>query len=534
MENGLINILSGLQNHPSLVLELIQLCEKNEDFKEKIMNKIFFDSLPILLHSEYFKETIILLVNLSETFVHDYFYEKKFLFFVVDKIYENVLLLIEEIKEEDNESIDSYNNSISTMKEYNENSNKPNKEENNSLKDLLNNSENSAEKEFLENYSNSSLHIKKVNHSLLINLLKLTRNLIKNDKRDIICTLLYNLGYFFLINNLDFPIVEEIYNLIFNNLLNVNENLTRSNKNYIKEEGILEYQRKYFGSKVILKNKPLVVRSKLNYNYRGGSKIHLNLITSTSILYRNVLIYALTVKNDHENVNKLCESFIREKFINNLLEDESNLRILLIIFYIIYKEKRISLFLSINLNLFSKFKNKSTELIDLIYLVNLLSKDYKGEHALNIFFNENEYVFLFDYLKYDTFTVVEGSFTDRVLYLLNDCFDSFDKKYFNKISHLIILSTINHEISHKISKSIIDYLKEDPLNLGRILFTIKEKKKKCKKSSGKRIPENFDSFKKESKIINENEFTLQEDFSEEEFFKSEENNFDIYNTNDNQ
>ncbi|KCZ74019.1 hypothetical protein H311_05019, partial [Anncaliia algerae PRA109] len=164
-------------------------------------------------------------------------------------------------------------------------------------------------------------------------------------------------------------------------------------------------------------------------------------------------------------INKLCESFIREKFINNLLEDESNLRILLIIFYIIYKEKRISLFLSINLNLFNKFKNKNTELIDLIYLVNLLSKDYKGENALNIFFNENEYVFLFDYLKYDTFTVLEGNFTDRVLYLLNECFDSFDKKYFNKISHLIILSTINHEISHKISKSIIDYLKEDPLNL---------------------------------------------------------------------
>lgn len=556
MKDILINLLSGLEKHPSLVIDLITLCEENKEIKPTILNNTFISALPALLLSEYLKETIELLVLLTETAFNDYFYDKKFLFFVVDKIYECVLLLKDSYEEEEKtisekSSLESENASLKsksfTEKEINLLEGRDNSIGNN--EDFLEENKSSSDKTDITE-KELTIKPKKLNHNYFINLLKLVRNLLKNDQRRIIYELFYNLGLFLLLTNISYPLIEEIYNLVFENVLEIEENTLLQNNQSEKDEGIIEYERKHFGTKIVLRKRPLVNRTRVNLNYRKGNEIYKKLINNETLLYKNVLCYSLTLKETNF-------IFFTEKYINNLMEDEKNLRLILLFFNKIYKERMLSLFVQLNLNLLSKFKERTFEFIDLIYLIAKLTKELKSENVLNTLLTTEDISLLFDFLKYDVVSVLGDKFSDRVLFLINECLDVFDRKYFCKISHLIILSTVKSEISQKILRIIVEYLKEDALNFGRILFTPKELKKKKDKNDSK--TKKIRKLRKDDKLINDDtnieknletenipeedyqndsyKFDLQDDCEEEmpdceeKIPEYEEENFDIFKTN---
>ncbi|WUR03711.1 uncharacterized protein VNE69_06032 [Vairimorpha necatrix] len=291
--------------------------------------------------------------------------------------------------------------------------------------------------------------------------------------------LLYECGFFCLLNGIIDTKTCKIYNTIFKGVISS----TKSSKEDLvsNKDCFYEIQRKQFDSEIIFNENNLIKFKKFSFFKEGSSyheKIYENLVNTS--LYNlimcdfkemdNVINYK---KNEYEFLyenNELIEGCFEKKL--------TYLRIIRIHFYN-YKEM-------VDIGFLKKISKFLTDKLFSVRYEVLLILSLQQE--MYIRFNENKIRCIFQILEYEITECIkceeekcDGECTLlSILDFLHKIYTSGNKLFFYKISFLILLREISKKIGHifiaEYFKDIVEYFKIERNNISRILFPYQPKR----------------------------------------------------------
>lgn len=475
--------------------------------------------VPSLLLEE-FSQTLHLLHKIyqNDVCVDDFFFRKETVFFFTEKAH-SIL--------RDTYS-DRSKNAHSGTNEYSENSMSPkchiDQIDKESLSGLVRSIE-ETQSELVHRYLDKDLQ----------RIIELFTFLVKKDKNLYLLSLLFELGYFSLINCVNTREVFSFYNAIFSfkvkakksaaALFDVIEGEVPVEGAYTRTTrsmGLVEISRKQFDAEVIVNKKVLMKFRRFNEKYQSANAIHDRIAEEVGkyALPMNTVSFS-TCYNDCDTeaegglkpfhfLNYQCIGFLSDikdlpsiQGYINLMKNVAMATSKPMLFKILYKPEVVKM-----------FKNKEFELkgIDLLYVVNELHKEIEMDFADIIYkMSESDIRFLMRSLEYSEHTPcargacdLEGSLHYKVLILLRDVAKTSKDELFFKISYLILLRAIKlilheHQCSTKdvlleivetVCKIIFLNLRRNPYNFARVMFSYKKPKKEKKegtKHRGKRL-----------------------------------------------